>query len=394
MLNEQRTADVIALCQALIRQQSYSGNEGGVVQELTRFMQTKGFDDIIVDRYGSIIGVVRGNRPGPTLLLDGHIDTVPVPDSAVWTQNPFGGDRVDGRIYGRGTSDMKGAVAAMACAAANMAADSGRDFAGTLCVAGVVHEECFEGIAAREISARINPDIVVIGEASELNLKVGQRGRAEIVLETFGVPAHSANPHKGINAVHLMRELIAEVENIPAAEHPVLGKGVSVLTDIISTPYPGASVVPSGCRATYDRRLLTGETPASVLAPYTEAVARVEARVPGFKGRASFARGTEACHTGATIEGERFFPGWLYDANDAFIANSLEALLAIGLAPTITHYSFCTNGSHYAGERNIRTLGFGPSKETLAHTIDEYIEEDQLIKATAGYAAIARALLR
>lgn len=63
-------------------------------------------------------------------------------------------------------------------------------------MAGVVHEECFEGVAAREISNYVNPDIVIIGEASQLNLKIGQRGRGEIVVETFGKPAHSANPEK------------------------------------------------------------------------------------------------------------------------------------------------------------------------------------------------------
>ena len=66
-------------------------------------------------------------------------------------------------------------------------------FPAILYVAGVVHEECFEGVAAREISAYVKPDYVIIGEASQLNMKIGQRGRAEIVVETFGVPAHSAS---------------------------------------------------------------------------------------------------------------------------------------------------------------------------------------------------------
>ena len=83
---------------------------------------------------------------------------------------------------------MKGAVAAMTCAAAAFAADTGKVFPGEIYVAGVVHEECFEGVAARAISQAVKPDYVVIGEASHLNLKVGQRGRGEIVVETFGVP--------------------------------------------------------------------------------------------------------------------------------------------------------------------------------------------------------------
>lgn len=394
MQTNQLRQETTELCRELIRQSSYSGHEDKVVAALKKYMQDKGFDDVTVDRYGSIIGVIRGKRPGPAVLYDGHIDTVPVPDATVWTHNPFGGELVDGRIYGRGTSDMKGAVAAMTVAAAAFAEQTNRDFAGTIQIAGVVHEECFEGVAAREISAAFKPDIVVICEASDLNVKIGQRGRAEIVLETSGVPAHSANPEKGVNAVHSMISLIGEVEKIVPDEQPVLGKGVSVLTDIISTPYPGASVVPSGCRATYDRRLLVNETPESVMRPYRDAVARAAAANPQFKGTAAFARGKEMCHTGNVIEGERFFPGWLFSENEEYIQKVMAGLKAIGQQPKISHYNFCTNGSHYAGEAGIRTLGYGPSRENLAHTIDEYIEESQLHGAAEGYVAISGALLK
>ncbi len=393
MLSKEEQKEVTDLCVALIQKQSYSGQEGGLVEVLRSYMQKNGFDEIVVDKYGSIIGCIKGNKPGPKILFDGHIDTVPVPDPSRWKFNPYGGEIDNGRIYGRGTSDMKGAVAAMCVGAAKFARETKRDFAGSIYVAGVVHEECFEGIAAREISELVKPDVVIIGEASELNLKIGQRGRAEIVVETFGVPAHSASPHKGVNAVHAMMKLAAEINTFVPKEHPVLGAGVSVLTDIISTPYPGASVVPSHCRATYDRRLLVGETPESVLAPFQAAVEAVAAKDSTFKGKVSFAKGKEDCHTGNTIEGERFFPGWLFEQEEDFIQRSFNGLKKAGFSPVISHYSFCTNGSHYAGEKGIRTFGFGPSLETLAHTIDEYIEEDQLHKATAGYSVICKSLL-
>ena len=65
-----------------------------------------------------------------------------------------------------------------------------------------------------------------------------------------------------------------------------------------------------------------------------------------------------------------------------------------GLNPTITNYNFCTNGSHYAGEAGIKTLGIGPSKENLAHTINEYIEIEQLVKVTESYYGVMKALLK
>ena len=392
-LNRKQQEQTIALCQALVRHPSLSGEEGAVASVLKSHMQENGFDEVRVDEYGSVIGCIKGKYPGQRILFDGHIDVVPVPDASVWEYEPFGADRVNGRIYGRGTTDMKGAVAAMTSAAGFYAESTNREFAGEIYVCGGVHEECFEGIAARSVSQTIQPDLVIIGEPSDLNLKIGQRGRAEIVVETFGVPAHSANPHKGVNAVLMMCQLIEELNQIEPPHDPVLGDGVAVLTDIISSPYPGASVVPSRCKATYDRRLLVGETPESVLKPFCEVIARMEDSIPDFRAKVSFARGSEQCYTGAEIKGERFFPGWYFEENEPFVQKVLSGLQSAGINPQIACYPFCTNASHYAGEAKINTIGFGPSKETLAHVIDEYIEETQLITATQGYIGICKAFL-
>lgn len=391
MLSATRIDEVIKNCQALIQQKSYSGQEGDVVSVIETMMRHYQFDDIHVDKYGNVIGGIIGKLPGKTLVLDGHIDTVPV-DEDKWTRNPYGGDIEDGKIYGRGTTDMKGAVAAMISAVGFYGQDNQRNFAGKIYVSCVVHEECFEGIAARLVSERYHPDYVVIGEASALNLKTGQRGRAEIVVETFGKPAHSANPQAGINAVYKMAQLIDKIRTLTPPCHPVLGPGILELTDIKSSPYPGASVVPDYCRVTYDRRLLVGETKESVLAPLKKVLEEMVRSDAELNAKVSYAVGHESCYTGATIEGERFFPGWIYDESDKFVQTVLTGLRAAGFNPTITQYSFCTNGSHYAGEAGIKTIGFGPSRENLAHTIDEYIEIEQLTGSACGYYSIIQTL--
>lgn len=394
MLIEAREQEIIALCRELIQHQSYSGEENKVAERIKQAFEKLGFDDCWVDCYGNIVGHIKGKRPGKSILFDGHIDTVPVPDDSKWIHAPFGGDLEDGRIYGRGASDMKGAVSAMIMAAAYFAADTNRDFAGNIYIAGVVHEECFEGVAARKVSERVQPDYVVIGEASELNLKIGQRGRAEIVLETYGKPAHSANPQAGINAVYKMAQLIEKIRGLAMTSHDVLGLGILELTDIKSSPYPGASVVPDYCRATYDRRLLVGETRESVLQPILDLISEMSKEDEVFKGKAYYACGSEKCYTGDEIQGERFFPGWLYDEQDEFIQAALKGIKSAGISPAITQYSFCTNGSHYAGEAGIKTIGFGPSRENLAHTIDEYIEVEQLVNVTKGYYGILKEVLK
>ena len=394
MLASERKTEIVDLAKALIARQSLSGQEKDAAEEWKRYLTVHGFDHVETDRYGNVLGRIKGNRPGPRLLFDGHLDTVPAADPAAWTHPPFAPEEIDGRLYGRGASDMKGAVAAFTTAAGFFAADRERDFAGEIWVAGVVHEECFEGVAARSVSQIVRPDYVVIGEASECNLKTGQRGRAEIVVETFGVPAHSANPEKGVNAVYAMCRVVEALRELEAPVHPVLGKGILELTDIRSSPYPGASVVPFYCRATYDRRLLVGESRESVLGPVRAALEELTAREPSIRAKASFAQGEALCYTGETIRGERFFPGWLYGEEESFVQAVLEELRGIGQDPRVTQYSFCTNGSHYAGEAGIRTIGFGPSLESLAHTDDEYVETAQLERACEGYYAIMRALLR
>jgi len=393
MLDAYSWNELIDLTRRLIAQASNSGQEFGVATELKSYMTTNGFDDAFMDELGNVIGVIRGKRPGKRVLFDGHIDTVPVANPSAWVHDPFTGEIVDGKVYGRGTSDMKGAVAAYTVAAASFARECDRDFAGEIYVDGVVHEECFEGVAARSISKRVQPDYVIIGEASQCNIKIGQRGRAEIVLETFGVPAHSANPEKGVNAVYSMCKLVDAIRSLPNATHPVLGEGILELTDIKSSPYPGASVVPSYCRTTYDRRLLIGETNDSVLAPLRELLDSMMREDPLINARVSYAIGEERCYTGALIHGERFFPGWCFTETEDYVQKVLMKLKAIGQNPTITQYSFCTNGSHYAGEAGIPTLGYGPSLENLAHTDDEYIEIAQLERACEGYMAIMAALV-
>lgn len=394
MLTTNQEQEVIELCQKLIQAKSYSGEENTVALIIEEHLKKSGYDQVTIDHYGNIIGVIKGKRPGKKILFDGHIDTVPVINEGAWKYPPYGAQIHEGKIYGRGTSDMKGAVAAMIQAGVYFAKDCEKDFAGEIYVAGVVHEECFEGVAARSISSFVQPDYVIIGEASNLNLKIGQRGRGEIKLETFGVPAHSANPEKGVNAVYHMCKLIEEIKKIEPTQHKVLGKGILELTDIKSSPYPGASVVPDYCMATYDRRLLVGETKESVLAPILEVIQNQMELNPTMKAQVSFAKGEELCYTGEKIQGERFFPGWLFDEKEEYIQDVQKTLQEMGFSPEITQYNFCTNGSHYAGEAKIPTIGLGPSVETLAHTIDEYIEVEQLLKVTECYYGVMKALLK
>ncbi len=394
MLSESRRERLVQFCRDIIRIPSPSGAEGDVAALIGETMKKTGFDSVDVDRYGNVTGRITLGRGGTRILLEGHMDHVEVSDPSKWTVDPFGGEIEDGRIWGRATTDMKGNLAAMIQAASFLKEDLAGDLNGEIFVAGCVHEECFEGVASEEIGKACRPDCVVIGEPSGLTLKRGQRGRAEVVLETFGKNAHSSNPSVGINAVKkMMKAILAIEEGFTPKKHPVLGEGILEVTDVISSPYPGASVVPDRCRATFDRRLLEGEDKDGVLDQVRELIGRVGQSDGEFKAQVSLAVGEEQCYTGESIKAERFAPGWIFPEDHPFVQSALEGLRSVGQNPEVQHYYFCTNGSYYAGKAGIPTVGFGGSLETLAHVDDEYIEIDHLAKACEGYYGIIRSTL-
>ena len=385
--------ELIEFCKEVIRIPSPSGKEKKVAEFLKKKMEELGFDDVRIDDYGSVIGIINGKEKGKTVLIDGHIDNVDVIDEKDWKHKPWGAEEEDGKIYGRGTSDMKGSVSAAIMAASNFLKDTNRKFKGRVAVSCTVHEECFEGISSRKVSEYVKPDYVIIGEATTSTVKIGQRGRAEVVVETEGISCHSSNPEKGINAVYIMMEVIEEILKIKPNEHPILGKGILELTDIISYPYPGASVVPSLCKATFDRRTLVGETEETILNQVNKAIDKAIKRNPNIKAKCYIREGEEKCWTGETIKAKRYFPAWLVDEKSDFVQKAVEALKKAGINTSISHFSFCTNGSHFCGEKGIPTIGYGPSLESLAHVRDEYIEISELIKASKGFEEILKALL-
>ena len=173
-----------------------------------------------------------------------------------------------------------------------------------------------------------------------------------------------------------------------------MGKGILELTDIISAPYPGASVVPAKCRATFDRRTLVGEDEAVILAQVNEAITRAREKNPGLKARCYLAAGEEKCWTGDTIRAKRYFPAWAVDEHSELVTKARRGLLAAGIDAPLSHFSFCTNGSHFCGEAGIPTIGYGPSLESLAHVRDEYIEIAQLTKACRGFESILSELTK
>ncbi len=375
---------LIAFTQELIRERSMSGEEHKVVTIIEAEMNALGFDKIWVDEFGSVVGVIEGNLPGQTLLMDGHCDIVDA-KAEDWLHDPFAAVIEDGYLYGRGVADMKAALAAMIYAAAGV--DRAK-LAGKVVVSASVLEEVMEGVALQQVMNAVHPDAVIIGESTNFALNRAGRGRAEIVVETIGKSAHSSSPQAGLCAVHEMIRLMEAVENIPMPSHPVMGKAQICLTDIVSEPFPGHSVVPNRCRVSYDRRLVPGETPESILREI-----RALPQLKDIQYEISVLDGEETTYTGKTLKGLKFFPAWAFEADHPLVSAALSGLRAGGFDPSLGSFGFCTNAAYSAGIANVPTIGFGPGVEPDAHSLNERMKVTDIERAADGYLGMIQAIL-
>jgi len=374
---------LVLFLRRLIGTRSLSGEEGKVIDVIVQELRRLQYDEIWVEENGSAVGMILGKQPGPTVLLDAHCDTVgAVPGD--WSVDPFGAVIRADRLYGRGTADTKGNLAAMIHAAASI---DRAQLRGRVAVCASASEEVVEGGSLKSVIARIQPDFVIIGEATQLRVNRGGRGRAEILLTTSGRPAHSSSPQAGHCAVTDMMAVIAALSQHQAHFHPILGASSMVLTDIISEPYPAHSVIPYRCQVTYDRRLLPGETQESVLSEILQGCSQ-----PGIDLKVEVVSGSDRTYTGADLSGKKFFPAWLISEEDPLVNAARSGLLAASLSAEIGAYRFCTNAAYTAGIASIPTIGFGLGREEDAHTIDESIALADLFSAERGYRAMIQSI--
>jgi len=359
--------DPVALAETLVRIPSQSGSEGELATELVSVLGT--FCETQMGPCGTVVGRIR-NGKGPTLLLEGHMDTVPVGDSTAWSR-PTNGQVKDGVLWGRGAVDMKGAIAAQVAGAAAACLD----IQGTLLMVYVAHEETAEGVALGEaLDALPRPDLVVLGEPTGLSLALGHRGRTVLRLEACGRPAHASMPELGENAIERLVEQLKVLMEGPLPDDPILGRGS--LAPVAVTGGADAPVVPDRAWALVDRRLVRGETVESVLAS-------------GGGLPLSVAQSNLVFHTGETRCAEQFFPAWWLDPGDHWAMRARAALDR----PPYRAWRFSTDGVETAGRRGIPTIGYGPGDERAAHRADEGVPTDEISEAAEGYRRLLLSLM-
>lgn len=375
-------ADEAMIAQALVRAKSPSGSESPAAAVLLNAFERLGFDEAYNDEAGNAIGIIRRDE-GPTVMFNGHVDTVPAGDPKEWPHPPYSGEIVDGMLWGRGSCDMKGPLASMTAAAAD-AARSG--FAGTIIVSGVVQEEV-GGLGARYLSRRMAADAIVLGEPSDLKLMLGHRGRVEALVTLPGKIAHAAKASLGENALYRAARYLRDLENLSLPEDTRLGRSTATPTGIELFP-GGANVVPGSARLTIDYRNVVGDEPDEVI----ERLSRLDPEAVVTVGEEN-----AVSENGALNETfPRINPAYLTPDEAPQVSTARRAVQE-ALASCEREFSedvwwFATDAP-YLSAIGAPIIGFGPGDPELAHTSNEAIPLEQLAIARSVYARLALALL-
>lgn len=388
-LSPTETDGLLNFLRKLVQTPSLPGQEGAVAALIQAEMHQLGFSNVSMDAAGNVSGSI-GQSNGPLLLLDAHMDTVEVSEPAHWRVDPWSAEVQQGRLYGLGSCDMKGGLAAAIYGAAHLLR-AGAPLAGRVMVAAVGLEEPAEGTCTRVLleESQLRPTWVVIVEPSDLQVVRAQRGHLEIELAIQGKSAHSARPELGDNAIYTAARVIFGLEILAEqlAEDAFLGPGVLAVTDIRSHAV-SRNAIPERCELIIDRRLTVGETEALALAE----IQRVAAR-EGVRATVKVIEEDVRTHTGKVYRARRASPPWALDEHHPLVTAMLQAAREVGLRPGLSKWYFATEGAYTAGVAQIPTIGFGPGDPNLAHTCNENIVLEHVYQAASAYAALAARLL-
>lgn len=362
---------------------SESCQEKEVVLRIKKEMEKVGFDEIIIDKMGNILGRIGNGKR--VIAMDAHIDTVGVGDPAAWKHDPFKGKLENGVIYGRGATDQEAGMASMVYAG-KIIKDLGLEGEYTLWVTGTVQEEDCDGLCWQYLLKEkiLNPEMVIITEPTNLNIYRGHRGRMEIGVTTKGVSCHGSAPERGVNAVYMMAKVCNEIEklNTRLTDDKFLGKG-TVTVSYIDCKTPSLCAVPDRAFIHLDRRLTKGETKDSAVAEVKDAIKRA-----GVEADVEVLKYAVPSYTGFTYETEKYFPTWVLEEDHVLCKSSVETYEKLFTSkPKVDKWTFSTNGIATMGMMGVPTIGFGPANEVYAHSIDDQCPVEHLVKAAAFYAA-------
>lgn len=395
-MTQEKTHSVLSTLADLIRINSVNPNYVGGVPEaemadyIDRFFRERGIEtwrQWVYPNRPNVIARIPGRNPKRRIIFEAHMDTVSVDGMTIKAWNP---EIKNGKMYGRGSCDTKGGMAAMMHAAASLVADRITPPCDVLFAATIDEEYSYRGVVAlcdsiepgpvdpcilEEAIPPRNPlqaEAAIIAEPTMLKPVIASKGLVRWTIETKGKAAHSAKPHLGDNAIEQMAHIITAIQQdtieLSKSTHPLLGPA----TCNIGVIRGGVQVnfVPDRCEIEIDRRILPGETPETVLTHYQQLIDAI-----------------------ANNHGKMnviIHPPTLTDkpletaATAPAVQTLTHVLKELDLDATLTGVPFCSDASKFAA-LGIPSIILGPGSIEQAHSAIEFIECDQVGQAVEIY---------
>jgi len=332
------------------------------------------------------IATLRGEKGKPVLHMNGHFDVVPL--GAGWTLDPFGAEIREGMIYGRGSSDMKGSVAAQLMAAAAIK-KAGISLKGTITTSATCDEETGGQLGAGYVVEKgyADADFGINSDSGPIDsISLGHRGAMWLEITTKGKTAHGSVPHKGINAVEKMADVIQELKKLreefkkkvsamplsdPLCKHPTLTIGGTIHGGIKT------NVVPDRCVMTIDRRVIYEETPEEAREEVEAVLRRMAEEDP------------ELSYETKVVN--RIEPSYTPESSEIVQTLRKNVKAIVGKEAKISYGGGYTDMWYF--NKIMPMAHYGVNLSGQAHTADEHLKLDDLITGTKVIALTALDML-
>lgn len=369
--------EAFALLRELVAIRSYPGEERAAQEAVARWLLDHGLApefQSTVNQQPNVLARI-ANGPGPTLLLNGHIDTVLAVEG--WACDPWEGRREGDRFYGLGAGDMKCGVVVHMLVARELLRRRG-EWQGTLIFSSVTDEEAYSFGARALIASGITADACIVTEPSYDKAIVGAPGKVLVRIDAVGKAAHGFMPHEGINAAIELARFVAQVcAAVPTGAHPRIPSSQTILA-FHSGSAQYVITLPEHARALLTRQIVPGETAESV-------VAELRAFADSLDSPAQFS---------FTVE-PPFYPSFEIDAAaHPFTQTFAQASASVLGAPVPFGYSAGVSDANlFSGDAGIPTIFFGPRAGDF-HQCSEWVDLTTIAPCADIVLATALAMLK
>ncbi len=374
--------DIAELTSKLIQIPSYSfmkDQEKEVAEFINNFFEKEGVESRLVEirpgRY-NVYAQIKGYGNGKSLMLSGHIDTVPPYDMV----NPFDGIVKEGKVFGRGACDMKGPIASMM---ATMVAvkRSGIKLKGDLMFSGLADEEEQGRGVEHLIQENFIADATIMGEPTNMKISVGHKGLEWIKVTIKGKKVHGGDSENGINAIEMAARFVNKIysEYVPvlnSRKHPILGVPTINIATIKGGDQP--STVPDECIISLDRRCVPSESIQQVYSELRQIASQLKKEDSRFEAIIDDIFATEE---------EPMLPHTPFctDENDEFVVAIKSAIALEGREGIINALPCWSDAGPISAQTDSKCVVMGPGSLSVAHTVHEYIDIEELYHATNVY---------